>query len=110
MTGPSGSDTESKSGYIRVDPPPPVADFTGSPRSGTAPLVVQFGDQSTGPITDWLWNFGDGRTSVARNPSHTYAHTGPYNVSLTVSGPGGQDTSVKAGYVQVTDFFYIYLR
>src|SRR5439155_21098808 len=58
-----GSTTNTKADYITVTalPPPPAADFSGSPTSGTAPLTVQFTDQSTGNPTSWAWDFqGDG--------------------------------------------------
>ena len=38
---------------------PPVASFTGSPASGTAPLTVNFTDSSSGSPTGWAWFFGD---------------------------------------------------
>ena len=71
-TNSSGSDAETKTGYITVNPPAPVADFSGTPTSGTAPLTVAFTDTSTGGPTSWAWTFGDGGTSTAQNPSHTY--------------------------------------
>ncbi|HGY89785.1 MAG TPA: PKD domain-containing protein [Planctomycetes bacterium] len=101
VTGPGGSDTMTKTGYVVVSEAPPVADFSGTPLSGTAPLVVAFTDLSTGSVTSWSWNFGDGTTSTAQNPSHTYASTGSYTVSLTVTGPGGSDTMTKTAYVNV---------
>ncbi|MCP3915698.1 MAG: PKD domain-containing protein [bacterium] len=78
------------------------ADFVANPTAGVAPLAVAFTDQSSGTITSWSWNFGDGFTSSAQNPTHLYATCGTYNVSLTVSGPAGSDTRVRAGYVQVS--------
>ncbi len=51
---------------------PPSADFSASQTSGTAPLTVQFTSQSSGDITRYLWDFGDGGTSTVENPSHTY--------------------------------------
>jgi PKD repeat protein len=83
-------------------PPPPVAAFTGSPTSGTAPLTVNFTDQSTGSITSWSWTFGDGGTSPAQNPSHQYTNAGTYTVTLTVTGPGGSDDEIKTGYITVS--------
>ncbi len=90
-------------------PSPPQADFTASPRSGIAPLTVHFTDLSTGQIDTWLWEFGDGLTSTLQNPTHTYALTGTFTVSLTVTGPGGSDTAVRADYIRVSEGFQIYL-
>jgi PKD repeat protein len=83
-------------------PTPPVAAFTGSPTSGCSPLAVSFTDQSTGEITSWSWTFGDGGTSTTQSPSHTYNAAGTYEVSLTVTGPGGSDTETKTGYITVS--------
>jgi len=58
-------------------------------------LTVNFTDQSTATsttITGWLWDFGDGQTSTSQNPSHTYANAGDYNVTLTISGGGCQNS------------------
>ena len=86
---------------VNTGPPPaPVAQFVGSPTSGTEPLNVSFTDQSTGSITSWSWTFGDGGTSTAQNPSHTYA-AGTYTVTLTVTGPGGSDGETKTNYITV---------
>lgn len=80
----------------------PQAEFKGDPLTGLVPLTVSFTDQSTGEITSWKWNFGDGKTDTARNPSHTYTAAGEYNVSLVVEGPGGKkDTKTKLYYVYV---------
>jgi len=70
---------------------PPLAQFTADQTEGLAPLTVQFTNQSTGDITSWYWEFGDGETSTEQNPSHTYNSTGYFTVSLTVTGPGGRD-------------------
>lgn len=83
---------------ILVTPVLPVADFSADSTTicgGT----VQFTDNSTGGPTSWLWNFGDGTTSTLQNPSHTYATTGTYSVSLTVTNPQGNDQITKAGYI-----------
>jgi len=77
----------------------PNAAFTASPLYGTVPLTVTFTDQSSGDITSWLWNFGDGSTSTARNPTHAYTAAGTYTVSLTVNGPGGSDTETAVAYI-----------
>ncbi len=87
-------------------PPPavaPTAHFSGTPTSGITPLSVQFTDKSTGDITGWSWDFGDGATSASRNPSHTYSEVGTYTVALKVTGPGGSDSDTKTAYIQVTE-------
>jgi PKD repeat protein len=81
----------------------PVADFSGSPTSGTSPLEVDFTDLSSGAITSWSWTFGDGGTSFMQNPSHTYTDTGYFDVTLTVTGPGGSDGETKTNYIHVTE-------
>jgi serine protease len=82
---------------------PPVANFSGTPTSGTAPLTVQFTDLSTNSPTSWSWSFGDGGTSPAQNPSHTYNLAGTYSVSLTAANAYGSDTETKTGYITVTE-------
>ena len=77
----------------------PVANFSGTPTTGTAPLHVSFTDSSTGDIESLSWSFGDGGTSTAQNPTHTYDDPGTYNVSLTVTGSGGSDTEIKSTYI-----------
>ena len=48
-------------------------------------LIIWETSTSTGPITSWSWDFGDGTTINTRYPSHTYATTGVYNVCLTIT-------------------------
>ncbi|MDO9325051.1 MAG: DUF6345 domain-containing protein [Methanoregula sp.] len=79
-----------------------VANFTGTPLTGPAPLTVSFMDTSTHSPIAWSWSFGDGGTSTAQNPSHTYADTGTYTVRMTAANSAGADTEEKAGYVGVT--------
>ncbi|MDX1994989.1 MAG: PKD domain-containing protein [bacterium] len=87
-TGPGGT-SEPSTTTINVLAGVPTAAFTTDVTEGTAPLTVQFTDTSTGEITGWLWDFGDGTTSTEQNPSHTYNAAGTYTATLTVSGPGG---------------------
>jgi len=81
---------------------PPVADFSGTPTEGTAPLTVQFTDESTNTPTSWSWNFGDGETSEEQNPTHIYTKAGTYTVTLTATNEGGSDDEVKTDYITVT--------
>jgi len=89
---------------------PPKADFTWSPLNPTRSDAVHFYDKSSGSITTWSWNFGDGTTSNEREPFHTYANIGTYDVTLTVSGPLGTDTKTKkitvSNAVPIASFIY----
>ncbi|MCG8455306.1 MAG: PKD domain-containing protein [Holophagales bacterium] len=85
---------------------PPVADFTGSPLTGQAPLQVTFTDTSTGAVTIRRWDFdNDGVFEVldgGPQELHEYTTPGTYSVRLQVEGPGGEDTLIRNGYVVVT--------
>ena len=126
VTGPDGSDTETKNNYINVIKPyRPVANFKGEPTTGDAPMTVQFTDLSTcmaeqifyedwgtlystiesasyGGISDWSWDFGDGEISTERNPVHIYQIPGTYTVKLTVTGPGGSSNKDEHNYIHTT--------
>jgi PKD repeat protein len=101
VTGSSGSVTKTKPSFITVSGTAPVANFSATPTSGVAPLVVNFTDTSSGSITSRSWNFGDGSTSTATNPSHTYSVAGTYTVSLTVTGSGGSNTKTNSNFINV---------
>jgi uncharacterized repeat protein (TIGR03803 family) len=59
---------------------------TASSQAGPVPLVVQFSspsvDSGGNTVTNWSWNFGDGGTSSAQNPSHIYTGVGSFSPSL----------------------------
>jgi PKD repeat protein len=59
----------------------PQAGFSGAPLAGIAPLTVQFTSTSTG-ANAYAWDFGDGTSSPAQNPRHTYITAGLYSVTL----------------------------
>ena len=104
VTNDFGSDTEVKTNYITVtEPDTPVADFTGTPTTGDAPLEVRFADNSTGKPVQWLWEFGDGRIATTKNPITTYRQPDTYTVNLTATyGDGSSSRSTKADYITVT--------
>lgn len=83
---------------------PPVAAFTPSSTSGTAPLTVSFTNQSTGSPTSHSWSFGDGATSVEANPSRTYTAAGTYPVTLTATNAGGSHSTTKTIAVTAVPF------
>jgi large repetitive protein len=93
-----GAATDESSDDVTVtapsEPPsnqPPQAQFDISCQD----LRCTFTDRSEddGSIESWHWDFGDGGTSSERNPSHTYASEGRYDVVLTVTDDEGADDS-----------------
>ena len=98
----TGTSSLERIAYVNVTNLVPVADFTGTPVSGNAPLTVQFTDASSGEPTAWNWSFGDGVYSAVQNPSHTYANAGSYTVKLTVANADGGTTNTKTGYIVAT--------
>ena len=73
---------------------PPVANFSHT----TSNLTATFTDTSSdadGTVASRLWNFGDGTTSTATNPTKTYLANGTYSVMLTVTDNAGTANSVS---------------
>lgn len=79
----------------------PSAGFSANPTSGTAPLTVNFTDESSENPVSWLWDFGDGASSTIQNPTHIYNADGQYTVALTVVNSFGNDTETKVNYIVV---------
>ncbi|MBD3285580.1 PKD domain-containing protein [candidate division WOR-3 bacterium] len=84
----------------------PEAAFSADVTSGTPPLEVSFTDESTGDPTSWSWDFGDGSTSTEQNPTHTFADTGSFDVTLVCSNENDADTLTMPAYIVVTDAPY----
>ena len=79
----------------------PTASFTDT----VSGLTANFTDTSTdsgGSISSHAWTFGDGSSSTATNPSHTYAAAGTYNVTETVTDSVSGKTSSKTASVTVS--------
>src|SRR3954453_23695828 len=85
------------SGVYRIDyiagNKAPIAQATGTPTAGLAPLAVQFSsagsrDPENTTLT-YAWDFGDGGTSTQANPSHTYTTNGAFTAKLTVTDGAG---------------------
>jgi gliding motility-associated-like protein len=97
-----------KYNYITVYPNPKAA-FTIEPQTTTiTDPVISFTDLSKGGDS-WKWNFGDQNTSTLFNPNpHTYADTGNYQITLTVSTQYGCTNTVQETVIIEPDFvFYI---
>jgi PKD repeat protein len=77
-----------------VPAPAPVASFTWTASSTTAPSVVSFTNTSTNATT-YSWDFGNGSTSNVASPSNTYNSAGSFIVKLTVTGAGGTNSTTQ---------------
>ncbi|MEV8087547.1 PQQ-dependent sugar dehydrogenase [Streptomyces nigra] len=81
----------------------PLAQAKANVTSGKAPLAVSFSSAGSsdpdGDTLSYAWTFGDGATSTAANPSHTYTAEGQYTATLKVTDPGGKSATAS---VQIT--------
>ncbi|MBK6965948.1 MAG: PKD domain-containing protein [Bacteroidales bacterium] len=97
------TDSQTKTGYITVKNL--IADFSGSPSTVVVGNSVTFTDNSSCDPIEWNWLFTGGNPSTyyGQNPPPiVYNTTGTYDVSLTVSKPGGSETQTKTGYITVS--------
>jgi PKD repeat protein len=71
----------------------PTLEFTAAPTSGVVPLLVKFAspasDSGGNAIHARAWDFGDGATSSAQNPTHTYQTIGIFSPTLVVTNSHG---------------------
>jgi PKD repeat protein len=79
------------------------ADFDAAPKSGQAPMAVQFTDLSVAGATTWYWEFGDGSTSTLQNPVHMYKTTTGYPVSYNVSLTANGSKTTKNNFITLTE-------
>jgi len=76
---------------VSVDCPAPQADFAVQANE----LSISLQDLSSPAPTSWLWTFGDGNSSTAPNPEHTYAAPGSYQLCLEASSVCGSATTCQ---------------
>jgi len=100
VTGPGGADSTVQIISVSSAPQPLEAGFSASTTSGSVPLTVSFTDLSTGGVLARTWLFGDGSSSNAANPVHTYLSQGSYAAILAVAGAGGV-TSTALTFIDV---------
>ncbi len=85
---------------------PPKAIVSADVTNGNAPLTVSFTGSASSDdegITSYLWDFGNGETSMEINPIYTYTEAGEYEVSLTVKDEEGQTATAKITITAVND-------
>ncbi len=94
--------TNEKTATIEITPFQPVANFTHvSNNDYHAPSIVTFTNTSENAAS-YLWDFGDGSTSTAQNPAHTFSAVGSYTVKLTVTNE--TLTADKSVTIVITQF------
>ena len=99
------ADAEVKPAYIIVNPLPQTSfSFTGN--GCTVPFDVTFTNSSVaGPNISYDWNFGNGQTSTATNPSAiTYSTAGTFTVSLTVTNSTTGCVNTSTNDIVVSNF------
>ena len=104
LTAYNGSSTSTHTITITVYPTPTVTFFADDTAVCLGTPVTFTSTSSSGvagPVT-YIWNFGDGASSTAATPSHTYAAPGYYNVTLSVTNSQGCVSSLtKLVYIHV---------
>ncbi len=104
------TDTLKLPNYIRVEKP--IVKITGVPMEGCLPRTLTAGVEITTPVTiaSYQWDFGDGGSSTAANPSYTYTKAGVYTVRLiyfTIDGCSDTlqvNSAVKVGNKPIVNF------
>jgi PKD repeat protein len=96
VTNAAGADTIELNNAITIQPLP-IANFAAGVNNAT----VSFTNASQHYQTI-LWNFGDGTTSTAVNPVHTYSASGTYTVRLTVGNNCGSATIEQSLQIIIT--------
>ncbi|GAB1422622.1 hypothetical protein MASR2M15_28590 [Anaerolineales bacterium] len=93
VNGPGGQSQASTADVLVLPPQEPFAFIDADPIQGTAPLVVNFMNETDGSVNSWAWDFdGDGVVdSTQRNPAaFTYTKAGTYQATLKVVGYRGE--------------------
>ena len=80
---------------------PPLVSFSATPRTGSAPLTVQFANESCGLYETLIWDFGDGSISFVEHPAHDFATGGSYTVTLTALAPNLSRADSRPAYIRV---------
>ncbi len=84
------SRTITRTAYITVNPGVDASFTSSIPNVCAAPAAITFTNTTTGPPTlSYFWTFGDGFSSTAANPTHTYNTNGTYTATLVATSSAG---------------------
>ncbi len=106
----NGGCTATDSGVVKVGTIKPVPAFSFVPPTACIKSAIQFTDLTPpGTANQWLWQFGDGSTDTARNPTYKYTKPGTYNVRLTAYNNGCWDSVSQKIVINppLADFNYL---
>jgi PKD repeat protein len=108
----SGDNWLTRSTYITVKSPTVVNAYLtplwhASPISGLPGTSVQFTEDTSG-ASSRTWDFGDGQTSTATNPSHTYNNAGLYDVKYSATNTTGTVWLNRTGYININPRIPVY--
>lgn len=96
-------ESDSATHTISVDTSGLTASFTFSPWLPAPGQAVQFTDTSSGQPTSWQWTFEDGGSSALQNPSHIFANTGNWTITLLVTNASGSNQFSRKITVSTVD-------
>lgn len=94
------TDTLIMTNHIQVGQTP-IISFLPTDTVGCFPLTIDFSDNSSVFANQWNWDFGDGGTSNIQNPTHAFADTGYFDITLAVGFNGCWDTLRVDSVVEV---------
>jgi PKD repeat protein len=96
VTNSAGSSDQVNQVDVFVNEDEPEASFSFSPADPVEGQAVKFTDTSGGGQADsWEWDFDDGDTSSAQNPTHSFSEDRSYEVKLTVTNSTGRSDAVE---------------
>jgi PKD repeat protein len=94
----------SKTGILAVQEKPLTAQIV-APSEGMSEIPIRFAADFVGPCATVEWSFGDGTTSMEKNPLHSFSvrpgETNTFNVGLRAVSPQGHDAVADSHVIRV---------
>ncbi len=86
----------------------PKANFVAPIDTCCRPCSIQFKDNSDGPRHEYLWDFGDGGSSTAKDPIHLYTAAGNFDVTLLIRDTinNNEDNDIKLNFIYIIDTLF----